>query len=334
SQTFQLNLTYRAPARHAPRALAEYPVLILPGLFLSADITAHTLQPSVAWAGFPCYSLSMRGHGSSQLASVQKPGKVSLKDYKDDVMAAIAHIDALGRRRPVVVAHSAMCNVIGSIIADNEELPGVIYLNGTPTRPKAMMGRVMMQHPFRWMGGLIANRITNVVRRSALLSEYMLTEETPATLAGELQSKLSNESRKVIMNLFWGGASKGSRCVIPSRTALVGDEADGMITPDLIRKTADDLGVTASFTATGGHVGYHNRDWRAQAELVVASLLRWFGVEDVDVESEDEMLAPGSVLSPLSKVARHRAGVALRGRERGEDEVDQVSTDDEVEEEM
>ena len=81
-------------------ATDRLPVLFVHGAFAGGWMWADTFMPFLAEAGYPCYAVSLRGHGGSH--GRERIDWHSIADYVEDVTRVI---DWLGQQ-PVLVGHS------------------------------------------------------------------------------------------------------------------------------------------------------------------------------------------------------------------------------------
>lgn len=88
---------------------------------------ADTFMPFLADAGYPCYAVSLRGHGGSH-----GRGQIdwhSIADYVDDVTMAIDWLE----QEPVLVGHS-MGGFIVQKYLEHHTAPAAVLLCSVPRR--------------------------------------------------------------------------------------------------------------------------------------------------------------------------------------------------------
>jgi pimeloyl-ACP methyl ester carboxylesterase len=121
------------------------PILFVHGAFAGGWMWTDTFMPYLAAAGYPCYALSLRGHGGSD--GHEHIDWHSVADYVDDIASVIAWLGV----KPVLIGHSMGGFVIQKYL-ERHTVPGVALLCSVP--PQGLVAaqfHLMFQKPHLFM---------------------------------------------------------------------------------------------------------------------------------------------------------------------------------------
>lgn len=238
------------------------PLLFVHGAFAGGWMWTETFMPFLAEAGYPCYALSLRGHGGS--SGRDHIDWLSIADYVDDVKTVV---DWLGDD-PVLVGHS-----MGGFVVQK-------YLEHRPARAVALVCSVPPQ-------GLIAAQFHLLLQKPQLFAEINrimggeytdITTLREALFAGDIDdamlsawlSRMQAESHRAIWDMSMFNLPNPFLMHKPPML-IIGAEADVLVPAFLVQTTAQTYGQTAHIFRGMGHAVTHEKEW----PLVAATLRNW-----------------------------------------------------------
>lgn len=246
------------PAKKSSRP----PVLFIHGAFAGGWMWTETFMPFLAEAGYPCYALSLRGHGGSQgRAQIDWH---SINDYIADV-GTVA--DWLGTP-PVLIGHSMGGFVVQKYL-EHHDVPGVALVCSVP--PQGLIAaqfHLMFQKPQLFMD---INRIMGGnYPDTEVLKEALFAGEIDETmLAGWLQ-RMQPESHRALWDMSMFNLPNLHAMHKPPMLIL-GAEQDVLVPAFLVQTTAQTYGLHAHIFREMGHAVTHEKEW----PLVAATLRDW-----------------------------------------------------------
>ncbi len=238
------------------------PLLFVHGAYHSAWVWDEHWMPEAADRGWPCYALSLRGHGGSEGGEKQL-GKWTLRDYAHDVLEAARSLD----ETPVLVGHSMGALVVQRVLDDFKARAGVLVAPFPPHGGYRTLARIARRHP------------TDLARLAAFRSlpprrEYFFSDRISDEEAQDYLARIKDESGIAQLEL----ALPRRRTPEPLAPVLVlGAEEDALVDPVDVVRTGKAYGTQARMFRGMGHDMMLDAGWRAPLEI----MLRWL---------EDEIL--------------------------------------------
>nr|MBL8409945.1 alpha/beta fold hydrolase [Dechloromonas sp.] len=246
------------PAKKSSRP----PVLFIHGAFAGAWMWTETFMPFLADAGFPCYAVSLRGHGGSQ--GHEQMEWHSIADYVDDVGTII---DWLGET-PVLVGHS-MGGFIVQKFLERHETPGAALLCSVP--PQGLIAsqfHLMFQKPqlFAEINRIMAGDYTD----TNTLREALFAGEVDEAMLAVWMSRMQAESHRAIwdMSMF---SLPNLHAMHRPPMLILGAEHDVLVPAFLVQSTGHTYGLPVHIFRGMGHAVTHEKEW----PLVAAMLRDW-----------------------------------------------------------
>lgn len=238
------------------------PVLFIHGAFAGAWMWTETFMPFLADAGFPCYAVSLRGHGGSQ--GHEQMEWHSIADYVDDVGTII---DWLGET-PVLVGHS-MGGFIVQKFLERHETPGAALVCSVP--PQGLIAsqfHLMFQKPqlFAEINRIMAGDYTD----TNTLREALFAGEVDETMLAVWMSRMQAESHRAIwdMSMF---SLPNLHAMHRPPMLILGAEHDVLVPAFLVQSTGHTYGLPVHIFRGMGHAVTHEKEW----PLVAAMLRDW-----------------------------------------------------------
>jgi len=246
------------PAKKSSRP----PVLFIHGAFAGAWMWTETFMPFLANAGFPCYAVSLRGHGGSQ--GHEQMEWHSIADYVDDVGTIV---DWLGET-PVLVGHS-MGGFIVQKFLERHETPGAALLCSVP--PQGLIAsqfHLMFQKPqlFAEINRIMAGDYTD----TNTLREALFAGEVDEAMLAVWMSRMQTESHRAIwdMSMF---SLPNLHAMHRPPMLILGAEHDVLVPAFLVQSTGHTYGLPVHIFRGMGHAVTHEKEW----PLVAAMLRDW-----------------------------------------------------------
>lgn len=241
------------------KASSRPPLLFVHGAFAGAWIWADTFMPYFAKAGYPCYALSLLGHGNS--VDRDRIDWLGINDYVDDVKVVA---DWIGTPS-VLVGHSMGGFVVQKYLEQHFAPAAALLCSVPPQGLVASQFHLMMQKPGilvdlnKIMGGDEDVSLDTV--REALFAQPVTNE----VLEG-FRGRMQRESQRALwdMSLFNLPMMLMLRGLPPLFVA--GAEHDMLVPEFMVRVTAQTYGVSAHIFEGLGHAITHEQDWLKVAD--------------------------------------------------------------------
>ena len=254
-----LEILQRQPAEATPRT----PLLFLHGAYVGAWCWDEHFLPWFAAKGFPCYALSLRGHGAS--GGRERPHHFGTGDYVDDLAHAVSEIG----RPPVLIGHSMGALVVQKYL-ERATARAVVHL--CPVPPFGLLpstfalafGRPDFFAEINALaGGHSASR--------AALAEALFSGSTDAGRIDRHYARMQAESRRALADMtLWGLPQLWRMARVES--LVLGAEHDALISPTLARSTATMLGAEYRLLEGLGHAVMLETEWQSAAQEILGWL--------------------------------------------------------------
>lgn len=239
------------------------PLLFVHGAFAGGWMWTETFMPYFAAAGYPCYALSLRGHGGS--AGHEHMDWHSIGDYVDDLAAIAAGLP----ESPVLLGHSMGGFVVQKYLERHPAPAAALLCSVPPQGLAAAQFHLLLQKPqlFFEINRIMSGEYTDV---STLREALFAGEIDDATLAAWL-TRMQPESHRAMWDM--------SMFNLPMLYAMrrppmlvVAAEKDVLVPAFLVQSTAHTYGVPCHTLRNMGHAITHEAGWREAADLVLGWL--------------------------------------------------------------
>lgn len=247
---------------NAPRTT---PLLFVHGAFAGAWMWVDTFLPHFAAAGFPCYAVSLRGHGGS--AGHEHIDWHSIADYVEDVKQVVNWLKETGQP-PALIGHSMGGFVVQKYLEHHTAPAAVLLCSVPPQGLVASQFHLFLQKPELFFE---INRIMDGDHSDAAIVRDALFAGAvdDAVLQGFLD-RMQAESHRAIWDM--------SMFNLPMLPALrrppmlvAGGAKDALVPAFLVQATAQTYGLSGHVFRDVGHMLTHEKEW----PHVAATLADW-----------------------------------------------------------
>lgn len=254
-----LEILRRQPEGEAPRT----PLLFLHGAYVGAWCWDEHFLPWFAERGFPCYALSLRGHGAS--GGRERLHDFGIGDYVDDLAQAVAGVG----RPPVLIGHSMGALVVQKYL-ERETARAVVHV--CPVPPFGLLpstfslafGRPQFFAEINALaGGHSASR--------KALAEALFSGPVDAERIDRHYARMQAESRRALMDMTLWGLPQLWR-MQRVQALVLGAEHDALIAPSLAQSAARLLGAEYRQLDGLGHAVMLDSAWESAAQAILAWL--------------------------------------------------------------
>jgi len=238
------------------------PVLFIHGAFAGGWMWTETFMPFLAKAGYPCYALSLRGHGGSH--GIDQIDWHSINDFIADVSTVV---DWLGRP-PVLIGHSMGGFVVQKYL-EHHDVPGVALVCSVP--PQGLIAaqfHLMFQKPQLFMD--INQIMSGNYPDTEILREALFAGEIDEIMLAAWLDRMQPESHRALWDMSMFNLPNLHAMHKPPMLIL-GAELDVLVPAFLVQTTAQTYGLSAHIFRNMGHAVTHEKEW----PLVAAALRNW-----------------------------------------------------------
>lgn len=248
-----LELFSARPAKKAQRP----PLLFIHGAFAGAWMWTETFMPWFAAAGYPCYALSLRGHGGSD--GHDSIDWHSIGDYVHDVAKIVDRLDSL----PVLIGHS-MGGFVAQKYLEQRTAAGVALLCSVP--PQGLIAaqfHLVLSQPqlFNEINRIMSGQYTDTQTLRDALFAGEVSEEQLDDWIGRMQG----ESHRALWDMSMFNLPNLQRMHRPPMFVM-GAEKDALVPAFLVQSTAQTYGEKAHILRDMGHAITHEREWQHAAQ--------------------------------------------------------------------
>ena len=242
------------------------PLLFVHGAFAGGWMWTETIMPTLARAGYPCYALSLRGHGGS--AGREEINWHSVADYVDDVKAVV---DWLGAS-PVLIGHSMGGFIVQKYLEHRPAAGAALICSVPPQGLIASQFHLLFSKPhlFLELNRILSGEYTD----TDTLREALFAGEVDEAMLGAWLTRMQNESQRAILDMTMFNLPNLFAMHRPPMLIL-GAEEDVLVPAFLVQTTAHTYGQKAHIFRHMGHAVTHEKEW----PLVAAALQDW--LEDI-----------------------------------------------------
>lgn len=235
------------------------PLLFVHGSFVGAWMWTSTFMPWFAAAGYPCYALSLRGHGKSM--DRDRIDWLSIADYVEDVAAVATWLET----PPALIGHSMGGFVVQKYL-ERCPAPAAVLLCAVPPQGlAASQFHMLLQKP-----GLMLE-LNNVMSGGKVslqaVREALFAQPVGDELLATFRDNMQVESQRAIWDMTMFNLP-----LLPFKERpplfVTGGELDVMVPPFLVQATAHSYGVPAHVFKGMGHALSHEQNWVHVAETL------------------------------------------------------------------
>jgi len=242
------------------------PLLFVHGAFAGGWMWTETIMPTLARAGYPCYALSLRGHGGS--AGREEINWHSVADYVDDVKAVVDWLAA----SPVLIGHSMGGFIVQKYLEHRPAAGAALICSVPPQGLIASQFHLLFSKPhlFLELNRILSGEYTD----TDTLREALFAGDVDEAMLGAWLSRMQNESQRAILDMTMFNLPNLFAMHRPPMLIL-GAEEDVLVPAFLVQTTAHTYGQKAHIFRHMGHAVTHEKEW----PLVAAALQDW--LEDI-----------------------------------------------------
>jgi pimeloyl-ACP methyl ester carboxylesterase len=233
------------------------PLLFVHGLSHAAWCWDEHWMPAAAEHGWPCYAVSLRGHGGS--GGHEDLRRWKLRDYEHDVMQTIIDLPA----PPVLVGHSMGALIVRRIIARYAAAAAVLVTPAGGDHGLGIGVKLGMRKPGQLLRGLVGQPVR-------LGADDLVSDEVDPQTAQRIAARLTPESPLAQYEIFLSprpGAAKAPVLVI-------GAGGDALVPVSESVRTARAYGTRAHIFRGLGHDPMLERRWRQPLDLMLEWLAK------------------------------------------------------------
>lgn len=240
---------------------ARPPLLFVHGLFTGAWAWQDWMREA-AEAGWPCYAVSLRGHGRSPDAG---PATWA-RDYVSDVLQAITQLP----QPPVVIGHSFGAVVVQYVLERYPARAGVLVAPTAADSGLRTVAQVLARHP------VDATRFALGLGGRAPL-DMMLSPDADDAAVRRFQERSVPARSPVVLEVALHARPRLQRCPL----LVLGSTDDPMVPPGDLRRTARQYRARLITYPGMSHGLMMDTGWQAPLQ----AMLGWLG--EVAPEGQD-----------------------------------------------
>jgi pimeloyl-ACP methyl ester carboxylesterase len=230
------------------------PLLFVHGLGHGAWCWDEHWMPAAAERGWPCYAVSLRGHGGS--GGDDRIRRWQLRDYAHDVLQAIVDLPA----PPVLIGHSMGALVVRRVLARY------------PARAAVLLTPAGARHGARVALALGRHRPAQLARALALQpvrldAELLFSDELDRVRARGLAARLTPESPLAQLEIILSPRPTATATDTP--VLVLGGGDDPLIPVGDVVATARAYGTRAHVFRGMGHDLMLDARWRQPLDLML-----------------------------------------------------------------
>ena len=234
-------------------------LLFVHGAFAGGWMWTETFMPFLAKAGYPCYALSLRGHGGSD--GVEQINTHSIADYVDDVKTIVDWLD----EPPILLGHSMGGFVIQKYL-EHRDAPAVALICSVP--PQGLIAsqfHLMLNKPqlFQEINQIMDGKYTD----TGTLRETLFAGEVDETMLAAWLSRMQQESHRALWDMSMFSLPNLYSMHKPPMLIL-GAEEDVLVPAFLVQTTANTYSQHAHIFRGMGHAVTHEKEWPLVAPML------------------------------------------------------------------
>ncbi|PTY04146.1 hypothetical protein DB346_04975 [Verrucomicrobia bacterium LW23] len=246
--------------RMLPEKRADRPALLfVHGAWQSAWIWQHLWMPYFVSYGYPCYAISLRGHGQSEGA--ERVRNTTLMEYAGDVLRVMSQMDEV----PVLVGHDMGAYVCLKAL-ESLSAPGAALLAPVPlygSQFKTLMRNAMKRHWWATVRAGLSGRALEFVKTPGVWRDLAFAPDTPPDIAANTALRLQEESHAVMRDL--SGRVPIYKDRIRTPILVMGGTEDRLTPMESVAEVARSLDVPCERMPRMGHCLMMEPRWREAA---------------------------------------------------------------------
>jgi len=221
----------------------------------------EALMLALAARGVDSAALSFRGHGGSGSRGALQAFRIM--DYMRDTNRVL---DAMAAP-PILVGHS-MGGLVAQLVAEERALPGLALLASSPVGGMHRDGlRMLLRQPRAFLRAMRRQSFRALYEDEGTTRWLLFGPDVPDTLVRRFMAEAVEESWLAGSEMNkWLPAPARVRCPV----LVAGGEADNMVCPASLRRTAEAYGVAPVLLPRRGHMLPVECEATALAELLLA----------------------------------------------------------------
>ena len=237
-------------------------LLFVHGAFAGGWMWTETFMPFLAEAGYPCYALSLRGHGGS--TGGEQINWHSIGDYVDNVKTVVDWLD----EPPVLIGHSMGGFIVQKYLEHRPATAVALVCSVPPQGLIASQFHLLFSKPqlFLEINRIMSGEYTD----TATLREALFAGEVDEAMLNAWLSRMQSESHRAILDMTMFNLPNLFAMHRPPMLIL-GAEDDVLVPAFLVQTTAHTYGQRAHIFRDMGHAVSHEKEW----PLVAATLRDW-----------------------------------------------------------
>ena len=244
------------------RKTGQPSLLFVHGAFAGAWMWTETFMPVLAEAGYPCYAVSLRGHGGSD--GRDHIDWHSINDYVDDLVKVVSQMD-----EPAVLVGHSMGGFVVQKYLEHHQAAGVVLLCSVP--PQGLVAsqfHLMFQKPhlFADLNSIMTGDCSDV----ATLREALFAGEVDESMLNAWLTRMQAESHRALWDMSMFNLPNLQGMNRPPMLIL-GAEKDVLVPAFLVQTTAQTYGLHAHIFRDMGHAVTHEKE----LPLVAATIGKW-----------------------------------------------------------
>lgn len=218
-----------------------------------------------AGRSFPAYAIDLRGHGQS--LPVRSFGRLSIDDYRDDVLGVVAEIAKRDGAPPVLVGHS-MGGLVAARAAERTALSGLVLLAPAPPSGVSMrLGRTAKLDPRDLLHATSCAFTGEPYLPSERVMKFGLPEFAGTPRMKEITDRLVPESPSALVEI-----GLGSVRVDPEKwnapAFMIAGENDPVILPEIAARIAARYKIELDERPGAGHLFMIEDKWKEHAHVI------------------------------------------------------------------
>ena len=168
-------------------------LLFVHGAFAGGWMWTETFMPFLAKAGYPCYALSLRGHGGS--TGRDQINWHSVGDYVDDVKTVVDWLD----EPPVLIGHSMGGFIVQKYLEHRPATAVALVCSVPPQGLIASQFHLLFSKPqlFLEINRIMSGEYTD----TATLREALFAGEVDEAMLNAWLSRMQSESHRAILDM-------------------------------------------------------------------------------------------------------------------------------------
>lgn len=229
------------------------PLLFVHGVGHGAWCFDQHWMPAAAEQGWPCYAVSLRGHGTS--AGAEQLRRATLRDYVHDVLQAIIELPA----PPVVIGHSMGALIVQRVLERYTAAPAAVLVAPAGDRHGlGIVARLARRRPWQLARATVGQTLWFDGR-------MLVSAEVADEVAGAYAARMSPESPLAQYQVVLPRRRRTAACPV----LVLGGGADEIVPPVDVIRTARRFDTRAVMFSGLGHDLMLEARWRQPLQAML-----------------------------------------------------------------